>query len=46
MQVSENDTVRAGQLLVQIDDAEHRQRLAQADADLAASEATAGDGAA
>lgn len=42
--VSENDSVRAGQLLVQIDDAEYRQRLAQAEAEVAAAEATAGSG--
>lgn len=42
--VGENDSVRAGQLLVQIDDAEYRQRLAQADAELAAARATAGSG--
>src|SRR5919199_5057062 len=40
--VNENDSVRAGQLLVQIDDAEYRQRLAQAEADLQAAQARAG----
>src|SRR5919199_2253098 len=42
--VSENDSARAGQLLVQIDDAEYRQRLAQAEADLQAAQASAGVG--
>ena len=40
--VSENDQVKAGQLLVQIDDADYRVRLQQAQADLAAAEATGG----
>jgi membrane fusion protein (multidrug efflux system) len=40
--VSENDRVKAGQLLVQIDDADYRVRLQQAQADLAAAEATGG----
>jgi membrane fusion protein, multidrug efflux system len=40
--VSENQRVAAGTVLVQIDDAEFRQRLSQADADLAAASATAG----
>jgi membrane fusion protein (multidrug efflux system) len=40
--VSENDPVTAGQLLVQLDDAEYRVRLAQANGDLAAAEAVAG----
>ena len=43
--VAENDSVRVGQLLVQIDEAEYRQRLIQAEADLAAARATAGEGA-
>jgi membrane fusion protein (multidrug efflux system) len=38
--VVENQHVNEGQLLVQIDDAEYRVRLAQADADLAAAQAT------
>jgi membrane fusion protein, multidrug efflux system len=42
--VNENDHVNAGQLLVQIDDADYRVRLQQAQADLAAAEATAGGG--
>jgi membrane fusion protein (multidrug efflux system) len=42
--VSENDSARAGQLLVQVDDAEYRQRLAQAEADLQAAYASAGVG--
>jgi len=40
--VSENQPVRSGQLLVQLDDAEYRQRLAQADADMQAALAAAG----
>ncbi|MGH7488652.1 MAG: HlyD family secretion protein, partial [bacterium] len=40
--VNENDHVNAGQLLVQLDDADYRVRLQQAQADLAAAEATAG----
>ncbi|HMJ16869.1 MAG TPA: HlyD family secretion protein [Gemmatimonadaceae bacterium] len=40
--VSENDHVSAGQLLVQLDDADYRVRFQQAQADLAAAEATAG----
>jgi len=40
--VSENDHVNAGQLLVQLDDADYRVRLQQAQADLVAAEATAG----
>ena len=40
--VSENQRVAAGALLVQIDEAELRQRLSQAEADLAAAHATAG----
>jgi membrane fusion protein (multidrug efflux system) len=42
--VNENDHVNAGQLLVQLDDADYRVRLQQAQADLAAAEATAGSG--
>jgi membrane fusion protein (multidrug efflux system) len=42
--VSENDHVNAGQLLVQLDDADYRVRLQQAQADLAAAEATGGGG--
>ncbi|HMI55365.1 MAG TPA: HlyD family secretion protein [Gemmatimonadaceae bacterium] len=42
--VSENDQVNAGQLLVQLDDADYRVRLQQAEADFAAAEATAGGG--
>ncbi len=40
--VNENDHVNAGQLLVQLDDADYRVRLQQAQADLVAAEATAG----
>jgi membrane fusion protein (multidrug efflux system) len=40
--VSENDHVNAGQLLVQLDDADYRVRLQQAQADFAAAEATSG----
>jgi membrane fusion protein (multidrug efflux system) len=40
--VNENDHVTAGQLLVQLDDADYAVRLQQAQADLAAAEATAG----
>jgi membrane fusion protein (multidrug efflux system) len=40
--VEENQPVKEGQLLVQLDDAEYRVRLAQANADLAAAEAAAG----
>src|SRR5256714_4304800 len=42
--VNENDHVSAGQLLVQLDDADYVVRLQQAQADLAAAEATAGGG--
>jgi len=42
--VSENDSVRAGQLLVHLDDDDYRVRLQQAQADLAAAEATGGGG--
>ncbi|HEY8850770.1 MAG TPA: biotin/lipoyl-binding protein, partial [Gemmatimonadaceae bacterium] len=42
--VNENDHVSAGQLLVQLDDADYRVRLQQAQADLAAAEATSGGG--
>ena len=40
--VSDNDHIRADSLLVQIDPAEYRVRVAQAEADLAAARATAG----
>lgn len=40
--VSENDSVRSGQVLVRIDAAEYRQRLAQAEADLRAAQAASG----
>jgi membrane fusion protein (multidrug efflux system) len=40
--VNENDHVNAGQLLVQLDDADYRVRLQQAQADLAAAQATGG----
>jgi membrane fusion protein (multidrug efflux system) len=40
--VHDNDSVRAGQLLVRIDSAEYRVRMAQSDADLAAARAMAG----
>jgi membrane fusion protein (multidrug efflux system) len=40
--VSENQPVRAGQLLVQIDEAEYRQRLAQTEAELQAAFASTG----
>jgi membrane fusion protein (multidrug efflux system) len=40
--VSENQPVQSGQLLVQLDEAEYRQRLAQADADLQAALAAGG----
>jgi membrane fusion protein (multidrug efflux system) len=40
--VNENDHVNAGQLLVQLDDADYRVRFQQAQADLAAAEATGG----
>src|SRR5256714_11281209 len=42
--INENDHVNAGQLLVQLDDADYVVRLQQAQADLAAAEATAGGG--
>ena len=42
--VNENDHVNAGQSLVQLDDADYRVRFQQAQADLAAAEATAGGG--
>lgn len=41
---NENDHVSAGQLLVQLDDADYRVRLQQMQADLAAAEATSGGG--
>ena len=40
--VDENDHVKAGQLLVQLEDDDYRVRLQQAEADLAAAQATAG----
>jgi membrane fusion protein (multidrug efflux system) len=40
--VNENDKVKAGQLLVQLEDDDYRVRVQQAQADLAAAEATAG----
>ena len=40
----ENQVVKEGQTIVQIDDAEYRVRVAQAEADLAAAQATAGNG--
>jgi len=40
--VNENDAVHAGQLLVQIDESEYRQRLSQAEADYQAAQAAAG----
>src|SRR5207247_8614997 len=40
--VNENDHVKAGQLLVQLDDADYRVRLQQAQADLLAAEEDAG----
>jgi membrane fusion protein (multidrug efflux system) len=43
--VNENDRIASGTVLVQIDDAEYSQRLAQATADQHAAEATAGGGA-
>ncbi len=42
--VQDNDSVSAGSMLVRIDDAEYRVKLAQADADLAAARAAAGTG--
>jgi membrane fusion protein (multidrug efflux system) len=42
--VNENDHVAAGQLLVQLDDADYVVRMQQAQADLAAAEATGGGG--
>src|SRR5436853_2013355 len=42
--INENDHVNAGQLLVQLDDADYVVRLQQSQADLAAAEATAGGG--
>ena len=40
--VQDNDSVRNGQALVRIDDAEYRGKVAQADADLAAAQSAAG----
>ena len=40
--VQDNDSVRDGQTLVRIDDSEYRVKVAQADADLAAAQSTAG----
>src|SRR5512132_4378623 len=40
----ENSVVKEGQTIVQIDDAEYRVRLAQAEADLAAAQAAVGTG--
>ena len=40
--VQDNDSVRDGQTLVRIDDAEYRVKVAQADADLAAAQSAAG----
>ncbi|HEY6088687.1 MAG TPA: HlyD family secretion protein [Gemmatimonadaceae bacterium] len=42
--VSENDSVSVGKVLVQLDDADYRVRYQQAQADLAAAEATGGGG--
>ncbi len=42
--VQDNDSVRAGDTLVRIDDAEYTVKLAQADAELAAARAAAGTG--
>ena len=42
--VDDNDSVRAGQLLARIDDAEYKVRVALAEADLAAAGAAAGSG--
>ncbi len=42
VEVSDNDSVRAGQWLAQIDDAVYKVQLAQADADLAAAQAAVG----
>jgi membrane fusion protein (multidrug efflux system) len=42
--VQDNDSVRAGDTLVRIDDAEYRVRLAQSEAELAAARAAAGTG--
>jgi membrane fusion protein (multidrug efflux system) len=40
--VQDNDSVRKGQTLVRLDDAEYRAKLAQAEADLAAAQSAAG----
>ncbi len=44
VRVDDNDSVRAGDTLVRIDDADYRLRLEQADADLAAARAAVGGG--
>lgn len=44
VRVQDNDSTKAGQLLVQIDDAEYKVRLEQAAAELAAAQAAAGAG--
>jgi membrane fusion protein (multidrug efflux system) len=44
VRAGENQAVAGGAVLVQLDDAEYRVRLAQAEADLAAAEAAAGSG--
>ncbi len=42
--VAENDSIHTGQLIVQLDATEYRQRLAQEEAELAAAQAIAGSG--